>query len=102
MPTSEDDSEKMIESLEAKAKEMENTLVECRDRRRQIKDELKALAKSIKSLSIKLPKLKLEIDGCDTTREELTKLIPELRIQCEVSSEDQAKRERAKRTFWNT
>lgn len=91
MPTSEDDSEKMIETLEVKAKEMEKTLSECLDRRRQIKDELRSLTKSIKSLEIKLPKLKLEIDGCDTTREELTKLIPELRTQSEVSPEDQAK-----------
>jgi structural maintenance of chromosome 4 len=42
----------------------------------------------MKLLEIKLPKLQLEISGCDTTREELTKLIPELQIQSEVSEED--------------
>lgn len=92
MPASEDESEKTIETLELKAKEMEATLKECSDRRREIKGELKSLAKAIKSLEIKLPKLKLEIDGCETTREELTKLIPELRVQSEVSPEDQAQR----------
>lgn len=35
-----------------------------------------------------MPRLSLEIDGCDTTREELTKLIPELRAQSEVSADD--------------
>ena len=37
-----------------------------------------------------LPKLAVEIGGCDTTREELTKFIPELRSQCELSDEDAA------------
>ena len=36
-------------------------------------------------------KLSLEISGCDTTREELTRLIPELRTQCEVSDEEAQK-----------
>jgi structural maintenance of chromosome 4 len=55
-------------------------------------EELRTMTKSVKSLEIKLPKLKLEITGCDTTREELTKLIPELRLQCEISDEDAQKR----------
>ncbi len=59
-----------------------------RDRRRIIKDELRKLNKAVKALETSLPKLLLEIEGCDTTREELTKLVPELRIQCEVSPED--------------
>ena len=46
----------------------------------------------MKSLEIKIPKLSLEISGFDTTREELTKLIPELRVQCEVSAEDEEKK----------
>ncbi len=59
-----------------------------RDRRRSIKDELRKLTKTIKALETSLPKLLLEIEGCDTTRDELTKLVPELRVQCEVSAED--------------
>ena len=62
-----------------------------RDRRKDIKNELRKLTKTIKSLETSLPKLELEIEGCDTTREELTKLIPELRVQCEVSEEDMEK-----------
>lgn len=38
-----------------------------------------------------MPKLALEIKGCDTTREELTRLIPQLRIQSEMSTEDSRK-----------
>jgi structural maintenance of chromosome 4 len=64
-----------------------------RNRRRDIKDELRKLVKAVKTLETSLPKLKLEIEGCDTTREELTKLIPELRVQCEVSVEDLEKME---------
>ena len=59
-----------------------------RNRRRTIKDELRKLSKAVKSLETSLPKLLLEIEGCDTTRDELTKLVPELRVQCEVSAED--------------
>ena len=65
---------------------------ECRKRRRELSDEIRSLKKAIKSLEVKLPKLTLEISGCDTTRDELAKLIPELRVQCEVSDEDAAKR----------
>jgi structural maintenance of chromosome 4 len=88
----EDSGEELVDRLE---KESETTLKyvqECRNRRRVIKEELRALAKTVKSLEIKLPKLNLEIAGCDTTRQELTKLIPELRVQCEVSEEDKTKR----------
>ena len=52
---------------------------------------MRSLTKSVKSLEIKIPKLQLEISGCDTTREELTKLIPELRTQSEVTTEDAKK-----------
>jgi structural maintenance of chromosome 4 len=88
----EDSGEELVDRLE---KESETTLQyvqECRNRRRAIKESLRALSKTVKSLEIKLPKLNLEIAGCDTTRQELTKLIPELRVQCEVSEEDKAKR----------
>lgn len=35
----------------------------------------------------------MEIDGCETSRNELTKLIPELRTQCETSPGDDSERE---------
>ena len=50
------------------------------------------MKKLVKSLEIKLPKLTLEISGCDITRNELAKLIPELRKQCQISPEDSVKR----------
>jgi len=40
---------------------------------------------------VKLPKLAMEIAGCDTTREELTKRIPDLKAQSELSQEDASK-----------
>jgi len=51
------------------------------------------LKKAIKSIEISLPKLQLEIDGFETTRVELSKLIPELKKQCQVSAEDQEQRD---------
>jgi structural maintenance of chromosome 4 len=64
------------------------TIQDSRNRRRSIKEELRKLTTAVKSLKTSMPKLSLEIDGCDTTREELTKLIPELRAQSEVSADD--------------
>jgi structural maintenance of chromosome 4 len=90
--SSEDDSEKLMEQLDKECEKIQELLQECRKRRREIKDEFRALTKTAKSLENKLPKLKLEINGCDTTRKELTKLIPDLRVQCKVSDEDEQKR----------
>lgn len=77
--------------LSTKAEEAQSKIKESRDRRRDIKDQIRQLTQSIKSLEVSIPKLRLEIEGCDTTRQELTKLIPELRVQSEVSEEDQSK-----------
>lgn len=74
--------------MSQKVEDLREEIKESRDRRRSIKDELRKLTKAIKALETSLPKLLLEIEGCDTTREELTKLVPELRVQCEVSAED--------------
>lgn len=87
-----DDPEKHLEKLEQESEKTQGVLQECRKRRREIKDELRTVTKKVKALEIQMPKLKLEISGCDTTREELTKLIPELREQCHVSDEDTKKR----------
>jgi structural maintenance of chromosome 4 len=66
-------------------------LRECRDQRRRITEEIRGLKKRIKTLSVQIPKLSMEITGCDTTREELNKRIPELRAQCTLSDTDSTK-----------
>lgn len=83
-----EDLEAAMESLEKENDETNSRLQECRKRRLAIKDELRSLSKSIKTLEIKIPKLCMEISSCDTTREELTKLIPELQEQSKISEED--------------
>ena len=86
------DAEEMdSKELEAEAKEALRDLQECRSKRRALVEEIRTLKRRIKSLTVKLPKLTMEIEGCDTTREELTKRIPELREQCTVSKEDEKK-----------
>jgi len=78
-------------ALETEAKKALQALQDCRSKRRALVEEIRTLKRRIKSLSVKLPKLTMEIEGCDTTREELTKRIPELRQQCTVSSDDEKK-----------
>jgi chromosome segregation ATPase len=87
-----DDGTEECERLEQEAQKAHELLQECRARRRQLLDEIKSLKKTVKSLEVQLPKLQMEITGCDTTREELTKLIPQLRTQCQFSAEDAAKK----------
>mmetsp|Transcript_10732 Transcript_10732/g.16868 ORF Transcript_10732/g.16868 Transcript_10732/m.16868 type:complete len:1150 (-) Transcript_10732:83-3532(-) len=88
----DDSGEELVDRLEKESELTLQHVQECRNRRRAIKDALRILSKTVKSLEIKMPKLNLEISGCDTTRQELTKLIPELRLQCQVSDEDKTKR----------
>jgi len=83
-----EDEEELIEKMSQHVEDLRAKIQDSRNRRRAIKDELRKLTRAVKSLETSLPKLALEIDGCDTTREELTKLIPELRVQSEVSNED--------------
>lgn len=83
-----EDEEELIEKMSQRCDNLRAQIQESRNRRRSIKDELRKLTRAVKTLETSLPKLLLEIEGCDTTREELTKLIPELRVQCEVSDED--------------
>jgi structural maintenance of chromosome 4 len=86
-----EDEEEILEKLSTQAEAVKGQIKEHRQRRRDIKDEARQLTKAIKSLEVCVPKLRLEIEGCDTTRQELTKLVPVLRSQSEVSDEDQAK-----------
>ncbi len=68
-------------------------LQSCRQRRAAIQEEIRSLEKNIKSLSINVPKLSMQAAGCDTTREELTKRLPELRKQSTLSETDKLKLE---------
>jgi structural maintenance of chromosome 4 len=84
---SQDDCEK----LEMEAKTALDNLKKCRDTRTALTEEMRELNKQIKQLSVKIPKLGLEISSCDTTRSELTQRIPELREQCVLSVSDEQK-----------
>ena len=86
----EDDNVDDFKAIEEQASKVVEELKECRQRRRDIAQEIQLLTKSIKALSIKLPKLSIEIEGFDTTRATLTERIPELRSQCELSEKDRA------------
>lgn len=86
-----DDGSVDCKNLEEEAAKAQTLLQECRKRRKELVEEVRNLKKRIKTLEIDLPKLSMEIDGCDTTRAELTKLIPELRAQCTLSKKDETK-----------
>jgi structural maintenance of chromosome 4 len=66
-------------------------LQQIRQRRKEIQAELRQLAKDLKSGHARVPKLELEIGNCDTTRENLTKLIPQLEQQVVENEADQSK-----------
>lgn len=85
-----DDTDSMdCQNLQEEASKSQSLLQECRARRKDLLAEARSLKRRLKELEIKLPKLSMEIDGCDTTRSELTKLIPGLRSQCELSANDE-------------
>jgi structural maintenance of chromosome 4 len=88
-----DDSQQLQEQA-AQALEL---LQQCRKRRKALVEEIRTLKKSVKALTLKLPKLEMEIEGCDTTREELTKRIPNLRAESAMSSDDAKKVESLKK-----
>lgn len=79
-----------LKALAEKASKTAEELKQCRQRRRNIAQEIHLLTKRIKALSVRLPKLSIEIEGFDTTRSTLTERIPELRSQCELSEHDRA------------
>lgn len=79
------------DSLDIQAKKALDNLKKCRDMRSILAEEMRELNKRIKQLSVKIPKLGLEISSCDTTRLELTERIPELREQCVLSAVDEQK-----------
>ena len=83
-----EDECKKYENLAAEA--LQN-LKECRGQRRKLADEIRELNKRIKKLIVDIPKLSMEVSGCDTTREELNKRLPDLKAQCTLSQSDSAK-----------
>ncbi|KAL7428262.1 hypothetical protein ACHAXH_003877 [Discostella pseudostelligera] len=87
-----DSSPEELKRLEEQANAAQEEVKACRSRRRELSDEIRSLTKLVKSLSVKLPKLRMEIDGFDTTREELTKQLPSLRIQSTLSAADEQKK----------
>ena len=88
-----DSSPEDLKKLEEQAIAAQEEVKACRSRRRELSDEIRSLTKLIKSLSVKLPKLQMEIEGFDTTREELTKQLPSLRQQSTLSTADEQKKE---------
>uniref|UniRef100_A0A7S2JYQ7 Structural maintenance of chromosomes protein n=1 Tax=Leptocylindrus danicus TaxID=163516 RepID=A0A7S2JYQ7_9STRA len=83
-----------VEELDAQANAMQEKLKNVREKRRALANEIRDLNKRIKTLKVRIPKLSMEIASCDTTREELTKRIPELRAECVLSRDDTIKLER--------
>ena len=88
-----DDESVDCKNLEEEAAKAQELLQQCRSRRKELVEEVRSLRKRVKTLEVKLPKLNMEIDGCDTTRAELTKLIPDLQAQSTLSDADATKLE---------
>lgn len=88
---STDENELDYNRLEEQAEQAHTLLQHVRTRRKEIAEEIRTLEKRMKALKVELPKLAVEIEGCDTTREELTRRIPELREQSIMSPEDAKK-----------
>lgn len=86
-----DDSVNDCKELEQQAAQALELLQECRKRRKALTEEIRTLNKRVKALTLQIPKLAMEIGGCDTTRDELTKRIPELRAQSQLNAADAKK-----------
>jgi structural maintenance of chromosome 4 len=86
-----DEDEIDCQRLEHEAQQAESSLQQCRARRKELGDEIRSLKKQIKGLESAIPKLTVELGGFDTTRSELSKLIPELEPQCHLSDADAEK-----------
>eukprot|EP00557_Chaetoceros_sp_GSL56_P011228 CAMPEP_0176486162 /NCGR_PEP_ID=MMETSP0200_2-20121128/5422_1 /TAXON_ID=947934 /ORGANISM="Chaetoceros sp., Strain GSL56" /LENGTH=1331 /DNA_ID=CAMNT_0017882847 /DNA_START=84 /DNA_END=4076 /DNA_ORIENTATION=- len=91
-----DGSEDECKRLEHLAEKALEDMKQCKNQRRDLAVEIRDLKKKIKTFSIEIPKLSMEIASCDTTREELTKSLPQLRAQCVHSDEDTLKLKTAK------
>jgi structural maintenance of chromosome 4 len=76
------------EKLESELKRTLESLQDCRKRRQALVEEIQSLKKKVKALHVQLPKYSMDVADCDTTREQLTKTIPQLRTQCKLSKEE--------------
>jgi structural maintenance of chromosome 4 len=86
-----DGSHEECNQIESRAEKALDDLKQCRCQRRNLTSEVRDLKKRIKTLGVQIPKLSMEIASCDTTREELTKRLPDLRSQSILNDEDAAK-----------
>lgn len=86
-----DDEADNYKVLEEKAAKCLSEFQERRKSRRELVEEIRTLKKRIKSLEVRLPKLSMEIEGFDITRQELTERLPDLRAQCELGENDEIK-----------
>lgn len=85
---SDEDPSLVVEKLEKEATQVRELLHECKERRLTIRKDIRNYTTKQRSLELSIPKLKLDLEGCETTREELTRLIPELEEQCNISDKD--------------
>ena len=95
--TSADDSKEML----AKAAKALEQLKACRNSQKQLTEEIRTLQKLINTLSVKLPKLTMEIESIDTTRDALSKSIPDLRASSTLSKADEKKSEELTKNVQN-
>jgi structural maintenance of chromosome 4 len=86
----DDDSGDNSKALEKQANKAMEEIRQCRQHRRVLAKQIQSLKKRVETLSVKLPKLAVKIEGFDTTHTTLTECIPELRSRCELSAEDEA------------
>ncbi|GKY99335.1 hypothetical protein MPSEU_000888500 [Mayamaea pseudoterrestris] len=84
-----DDISADCDRLEGEVQKCQQLLHDLRTQRKDLLDEIRQLKQRIKAYESKLPKLSMEIAGFDTTRTELTKLIPELKSQSKLSAGDE-------------
>ena len=91
MIVSEEEDDSSIQELESVAASTQTRLKETRNKRIVLTNEIRELVKKIKSLRIKVPKISLEIESCDTTRVELSKRIPELRQMTVLTTDEEEK-----------
>jgi len=85
--SSSDSLEEDCSNLEKIAQKAMDDLKVCREKRRSLLDEVRHLKKRVKVLSVSIPKLSMEIVGCDTSRKELTQRIPDLQKESILSPE---------------
>ena len=80
-----------VSKLEKEAELAQQQLVQFREERKRAVDRIHQLRRQIKDLEKLLPKLTMDIDSFDTTRENLTKLIPQLQHRSTLSTEEEEK-----------